>query len=418
LKMSKKLVFWAIVIFIILAFLTSVSEILFPFIFGLFIAYFFDPLVCRLVRNGMNRTLASGIIVGTFTATLIAIVALGAPVLAKQGQALAENIPHYYAQFKNEIIPDLERQMYKISPELAHQAKIEASNQADFVNIQKRVTKFVAHLLNSGTWLFNLLSLIFVTPFVSFYILRDWGGFKAKVDELLPRQYADTIKEQINKIDRTVSAYLRGQLNVCLILGTYNAVALTIAGLNFGFLIGFGAGLLCFIPFVGVAIGGLIGITVALFQYGFDPEQVGIIAAIFVFGQFIEGNFIAPKIVGDKVGVHPAWIIFGMLAGGSLLGFTGVILAVPLTAIINVLIQFAIEEYEKSEYYNGAKVRVNISDNLIYSDPSRAEAFTQEPPETIVMGPEKKYSDSRTGKKAKAAKAAKKKTIKKRVKAK
>jgi predicted PurR-regulated permease PerM len=349
--MNKKLIFWLIILLIIFAFLYSISNILFPFIFGILVAYFFDPVVCKLEKNGTNRAVASGLIIAIFMASVILIVTLTAPIIAKQGQDLAVAIPEYYEKIKTDVIPDLEKRIYKIAPEIAEQAKIEAQKQTDFTHVKEKVAKYAGKLLSSGAWLFNIISLLLITPIVSFYILRDWGNFIHKADDLLPRQYESTIKEQICKIDRTVSAFLRGQLNVCLILGTYFAIALTIAGLNFGLLLGFVAGMLCFVPFVGTMLGFLIAIIVAFFQFDGDLVQMGIIAAIFGLGQFVEGNFLTPKIVGDKIGVHPAWLIFGMLAGASLLGITGVILAVPLTAIINVLIQFAIEEYEKSEYY-------------------------------------------------------------------
>ena len=204
--------------------------------------------------------------------------------------------------------------------------------------------------------------------------MRDWAGFKAKVDELLPRQYEAKIKEQVTKIDNTVSAFLRGQLNVCIILGVYYAIGLTLAGLNFGMLIGFGAGVLSFVPFVGVLIGVIFGLVVAFFQFDGDIIRIGIVGAVFAVGQIAEGNFLTPKIVGDKIGVHPAWLIFGMLAGGSLLGLTGIILAVPLTAIINVLIQFAVEEYEKSDYYSGGKAEIRRQEKALQELKDKTEA--------------------------------------------
>lgn len=349
--MNKKLIFWGATLFIIFAFLYSISEILFPFIFGMLVAYFFDPVVLKLEKSGMNRALASGAIILTFTAILIAFIAITTPILAAQSREFVNTLPEYFEKLEDEIIPNIENWAYDIAPEITVQAKEEAEKQAELSNVQEQIGKFLGGLLSSSSWLFNLLSLIFITPIVSFYILRDWGNFTKEVDDLLPRQYEKTIKEQVSKIDHTVSAFLRGQLNVCLILGTYYAIALTLAGLNFGLLIGFFAGLFCFVPFVGAIVGTLIGLSVAFFQFDDDITRIIIIGVIFAIGQVVEGNILTPKIVGDKIGVHPAWLIFGMLAGGSLLGLTGVILSVPLTAIINVLIQFAIEQYEKSEYY-------------------------------------------------------------------
>lgn len=353
--MTKKIAFWLFIAVLIFSFLYAVSDILFPFIFGMLVAYFFDPLVSKLESKGLGRAAASGLVILSFTTVLIALISFAAPVMYKQGQSLIDSVPQYYAQLKNEIIPELEQKIYKLAPELAEQAKLGAQSQAEFSNIHDKINRFLANILSSSAWLFNLLSLIFITPIVSFYILRDWHGFKAEFESLLPRQYAPIIEEQLHKINQTVSAFLRGQMNVCLILGAFYAISLTIVGLNSGLLIGFMAGMLCFIPYVGTLAGMIIALSVAFFQYGADYTHIGIIAAIFAIGQICEGNYLTPKIVGEKVGIHPAWLIFGMLAGGSLLGLIGVILAVPLTAIINVMVQFAIQQYESSEYYSGSK---------------------------------------------------------------
>jgi predicted PurR-regulated permease PerM len=201
----------------------------------------------------------------------------------------------------------------------------------------------------------NLLSLFFITPVVTFYLLRDWDRIVAKIDALLPRQHAGVIRAQSREIDTTLAGFARGQATVCLILATYYATALMIAGLPFGLVVGMAAGLLTFIPYLG-AIGGFViafGIALVNFDGWSGPIAV---AAIFAAGQVVEGNVLTPKLVGDRVGLHPVWIIFALLAGGTLFGFLGLLLAVPVSAGIGVLVRFALSRYLASPVYLGRAV--------------------------------------------------------------
>lgn len=347
--MNKKFIFFGIVIFLLCAFFYSVSDILFPFVAGLLIAYLFDPVADRLQQNGVGRGVAAGIIIVAFFTILVVAGFFLGPVLIDQIKFLIESLPDYIEQIRDEFVPYIEEKFSEIDPNIVENAKEKTeANQGQFAEIMSEI---LAGILSSSFWLFNLISLIALTPFIAFYILRDWDKFIAKIDSLLPRDYAPTIRTQAKKVDDTIAGFLRGQLNVCIILGTFYSISLTIAGLNFGFAIGFLSGLLCFIPYIGTMLGIVIGIGVAFAQFDGDVEQIAIIAAIYAFAQVMEGNFLTPKIVGDKIGVHPAWLIFGMLAGGTILGVVGVLIAVPLTAIIGVLVKFALEEYETSEFY-------------------------------------------------------------------
>ena len=197
----------------------------------------------------------------------------------------------------------------------------------------------------------NVITLLFLTPVVAFYMLRDWDRLVAKIDELLPRHSALVIREQMAKIDETISAYLRGQVNVCFALSVYYVLALGLLNLKFFLIVGLVGGMLAFIPFVGAMSSFLAAMLIGWFQFG-DFASLAIIGGIYAFGQVLEGNILVPNLVGDKIGVHPVWIIFGMLAGATLFGFVGILLAVPLTAVIGVLARFAIERYRGSELYN------------------------------------------------------------------
>ncbi len=272
---------------------------------------------------------------------------LVAPVLFEQLYGFFKQVPTYISRFNLEILPHVKQQMGRIDPKIAQTISKEAG-----VFLSQLGTSVGAALEKVlKLWLLNLVSLVLVTPVVTFYLLRDWDGFVEKMEQLLPREHAPAIKKQWHAIDLTIAAFIRGQLNVCLLLGLFYGVALAALGLNFGSIIGLLTGLLSFIPYVGLLLGAGTGMVVAFFQYGGDPYHLGLVAGVFALGQVLDGSFITPKLVGDKIRLHPAWLIFGMLAGASLFGFVGVFIAVPLTAVIGVLVRFAIDRYVGSEYY-------------------------------------------------------------------
>ena len=208
----------------------------------------------------------------------------------------------------------------------------------------------LSNILSSSIAVINLFALIFITPIVTFYLLRDWDLALNKISTYIPKKYKVEVTDQFVAIDKVLSAYIRGQTNVCLILGVFYAVGLSMVGLDFGFLIGFLTGIFTFIPYFGVFIGMVIGTILALLQ--FDTYlPILLVLGVFILGQFIEGNFITPKLVGKKVGIHPVLIIFSLLVGGSLFGFLGVLFAIPTIAVIGVLVRSFFKKYIKSEFY-------------------------------------------------------------------
>ena len=214
----------------------------------------------------------------------------------------------------------------------------------------------VKGIWESGLALLNLLSLVFITPIVAFYLLRDWDRIIERVKNWLPRAYADDILEQARQIDETLAGFVRGQGLVCLILAVYYSVILSVVGLEFGLIVGIGAGLISFVPFVGAISGFVAGLGLAVFQFD-SWAWVGVVAAIFVVGQVLEGNVLTPKLVGERVGLHPVWVIFGALAGGALFGFVGVLIAVPVTAVVGVLMRYALGQYLDSRLYHGPSTK-------------------------------------------------------------
>jgi predicted PurR-regulated permease PerM len=204
-----------------------------------------------------------------------------------------------------------------------------------------------------GVAVINLLGLLFLTPVVTFYLLRDWPKVLAAIDGALPLDHADTIRRLAREANAATAGYLRGQALVCLCLGTLYGVGLSIVGLQFGFVIGMIAGVISFIPFVGTLVGATLSLGMALAQFPPDWISVGKVAGVFLIGHLLESNFLSPKLVGDRVGLHPVWIMFALLAGGSLVGFVGVLVAVPIAAIIGVLVRFLFERYHESSIYRG-----------------------------------------------------------------
>jgi predicted PurR-regulated permease PerM len=210
---------------------------------------------------------------------------------------------------------------------------------------------FLKSLWSGGRAVISLFSLMIITPVVAFYVLYDWHAVVDKVDSWLPLRYRDTIRMLASQIDRAIAGFLRGQALVCMILGLYYAVGLTIAGLSFGLLIGFASGVLTFIPYVGSVVGLVIGMIVAIVQFWPDLFSIFTVLTIFIIGQFLEGYVLSPKLVGESVGLHPVWLMFSLFAFAYLFGFVGLLIAIPLAAAVGVLLRFALAEYLASPLY-------------------------------------------------------------------
>lgn len=344
---TKNTLFWMALIVGFFVFLYLIRSVLLPFVLGAAAAYFLDPVADRLQRLKLGRTTSTLIITGVFFALIALAGFIGIPIVASQIASLLASLPDYVNQFNTVVIPSLTHKIEGLSPTLM--ADIKTSMASSSGMLARTTTDFMGGLLLSSIAFVNILSLVLITPIVMFYLLRDWDRIIKHLDSLLPHKHADVIREQCRIIDRTLAGFVRGQINVCLLLGLYYAIGLSLVGLNSGFLIGMITGFLAIFPFVGLLLGMLTGLTVAYFQFG-DLSSVLIVLAVFVSGQIIEGNFVTPKLVGDKVGLHPVWVIFAMLAGGALFGFVGVLIAVPFAAVAGVLIRFAISRYRVSEF--------------------------------------------------------------------
>jgi len=345
--------FWLAAAVVFLLVLWLLNDILLPFVVGMVVAYFLDPIVARLQRLGLSRTMATTAV--TVVAVLLA-VGIGMAVLPPlfgQVEGLIAKAPEYVVKASMRIQPLIEplRERLGMGPLSVQDLQAQAAQWAGKgLAVAGGVASQVAQ---GGVAIVNLLGLLFITPVVTFYMLRDWEKVLAAIDSALPLDHAATIRKLARESDTAIAGYVRGQALVCLCLGAIYAIGLTLVGLQFGLVIGLIAGAISFIPFVGTFVGAVMAIGMALVQ--FPPDWIGVVkvAAVFLFGQTLEGNVLSPKLVGDRVGLHPVWIMFALLAGGALFGFVGILIAVPTAAVIGVLVRHLIGRYRESAIYRG-----------------------------------------------------------------
>lgn len=340
---------WGVIVGTIVLLLVLLSPILLPFVAGMAVAYFLDPIADRLERWGMSRSWATTLIVVLFFLVAILLFILLIPAVINQLGSFIERLPEYIGILRDRVFPYIQDVASRFGIDLQFEVQRVLSNNRE--QAMKVLGDVLNGLLGGGWAVFNALSLVVITPVVSFYLLRDWDRLVAKVDAYLPREHAETIRAQAREIDRVLAGFVRGQVMVCLFLAAFYGIGLSVLGLQFGLFIGVTAGAISFIPYIGSALGFIVSVGVALAQFWPDFIWIGLIAGLFALGQFIEGNFLQPKLVGDRVGLHAVWIIFALLAGGSLFGFVGVLLAVPIFAVIGVLARFALERYRQSRLY-------------------------------------------------------------------
>lgn len=346
---KPKIYFWIGTALALVGFFVLFNNILMPFVLGTVIAYLLNPLVKFFAQEKIPRWLVSAGILLVFLIFLLIVLALIIPPLTRQMIALATDLPDY-----------IDRAAQALAPYVGWlQSRIGDGTMDDLPTMLKdNLGKLMAGaggvlvgLKAGGQAAASAVTTLVLTPLVAFFMMKDWPRITRWVHDLIPRQNKTMIEELLDKIDRKLAGFIRGQLTVAFVLGLGYAIALTIAGLNYGFLIGLSAGILSIIPLVGSTVGLLVSVIVAWIQTGGDWGFMAIIAGIFIAGQIIEGNILTPKLVGDSVGMHPLWILFALMAGGSLFGILGMLIAVPVAAVIGVLVSFFIVQYKKSPIY-------------------------------------------------------------------
>lgn len=328
----------------------ALREVLAPFIIGAAAAYLLDPVVVWLQRFGWSRALSTTVICVAFVGVVAGVIFLIVPVLYDQTMALIGALPDLVSRGLDLVQNNLHKFAARLSPEQYEKVQETVGSHAG--EAVGWLAGLFAGLWSGGLAIINVISLVFITPLVTFYLMRDWPKVVASVDKCLPRDHAGTIRAVLADIDRALAGFIRGQAFVCLFLGVAYTITLTIAGLQFALLLGIVIGVLAIIPIVGTAIGAVSCITLAVVQFG-NWQDVLTVAAIFAVIQSFEGNILQPKLVGDRVGLHPLWIVFALMAGGALVGFLGILLAVPMAAVIGVLARFGISRYLAGSFYRG-----------------------------------------------------------------
>jgi predicted PurR-regulated permease PerM len=343
---SHQLRYWGIAAAVFFLLIWFLGDVLLPFIVGGAIAYFLDPIADRLERAGLSRVTATTVISLIALLAVVLLVLAVIPTLVNQLTALVNAAP--------DIAKRLQGFLLERFPELADSTSTIRQTLAELgAAIQARGGELVQGVLSSALGVISVVLFIVVVPVVAFYLLLDWDDMVAKIDRMLPLDHAPTIRRLAGEINTVLAGFVRGQVSVCLALGTFYAVALMAAGLQFGLIVGAIAGAITFIPYVGSLVGGALALGLALFQFWGDWVQIGIIAAIFAVGQFVEGNILTPRLVGKSVGLHPVWLLFALSAFGTVFGFVGMLIAVPVAASIGVLTRFGIERYRASLLYQG-----------------------------------------------------------------
>jgi predicted PurR-regulated permease PerM len=346
LSANEQVRYWGVGLAVMLVALWMLGNVLLPFVTGMAIAYFLDPVADRLEAAGTSRSVATTIITLVALIVILLMLIILVPLLVRQTAGFVVALPDYVQQFQSfmsERFPAVFEEGSPVRQGLASLIDLIRSKGGELANA----------LLASAFTIVDMAIFIVVAPVVAFYMLLDWDRMVATIDGWIPRDHLEVVRHLAREVDRVLAGFVRGQLTVCAILGTFYAVALMGVGLQFGLVVGLLAGLLTFIPYVGSVIGGVLSIGLALFQFWDAPQWIVVVVVIFVIGQTLEGNFLTPKLVGRSVGLHPVWLMFALSSFGSFMGFTGMLIAVPVAAMLGVFFRFGIGQYLAGRLYVG-----------------------------------------------------------------
>jgi predicted PurR-regulated permease PerM len=338
----KKWAVWGSIVGVCL-FTYLTRGILLPFLTGLAVAYFLDPIADKLEERKVPRSIAAALVIGLFFFIIIGAVLAFWPILQGQLLAASKTLPEAVAKFR----PWLDQILVSLT------AKTGITLGGDAESLLAGFSEQALHQLNlllnsivrSGLAVFNMLTLALISPVVAFYLLRDWDHMVNKVNSWLPTDVAPVVREQMKNVDTVLAGFVRGQLMVSVIMGVMYGLGWSLVGLELGLVLGVLAGIMAFIPFVGALFAALIAVALAIGQWGFDSGHIGFVVLVFVVVQIIESSFLTPKLVGERVGLHPVWVLFAVFAGGEILGFVGVLVAVPAAAATAVFVRFTIKQY-------------------------------------------------------------------------
>ncbi len=344
---------WLLIALIVGWLIWLLAPVLTPFVCAALLGWLGDPWVDRLERAGRSRTTAVILVFTLMSLLLVLALVILVPMIERQVVTVIESLPTYRDWFVQTALPWVER---RTGLELV--AWLDPDRVTEWIRGHWQQAGGVAATLfgyfsRSGfavmAWVANLVLL----PILTFYFLRDWDTLVERVAALVPRDHIATVTRLAMESNEVLGAFLRGQFLVMLALGAIYAIGLSVVGLKVGLLVGIIAGLISFVPYLGTATGIVLGVIAALVQSSGDWSLVAMVMGVFVVGQMLEGYVLTPRIVGDRIGLHPVAVIFAIMAGGQLFGFLGMLLALPIAAIANVLLRFAHERYTQSRLYAG-----------------------------------------------------------------
>lgn len=381
---------WLLLVGVLCAVFYWFGSALTPFIVAGLFAYLFNPVVEKLERHRIGRSLGVSLLFLVLTLVLVGIVLVLIPFMQKQVTRFIDQLPNWIAWAKNVAAPWL-AQRFGFSFEMFDSEGVIALLQDHWREAGGLAGTLVAKVSKSGfavvAWLLNLV----IVPVAAFYLLRDWNLLVERIHALLPRHIEPVVARLVRESDETLGAFLRGQLSVMIILGVLYGFGLWAVGISVGPLIGMIAGLISFVPYLGAIVGVAMGVIAALVQYQ-DAFHVVLVLIVFTTGQLLEGYVLVPKLVGDRIGLHPVAVMFAILAGGELFGFTGVLMALPLAAVIMVLLRYAYQRYTQSEMYQDPAPESGIVLESSIAESTRAAAEVVRKP--VVTKPEPAAPDS------------------------
>ena len=362
LSLRNQVLIWVGVAAVSLLLIWTFRGILLPFVVGMALAYVLNPLVNQVERTRLNRGWSAAIVLLIVLSIVVGIMVVVVPLVYQQVYGLAFRLPGYIGQLRdlaNQWIPALNEWL---GPERA--AQLESSLTDALNNVPAITATITAYIAQSGLTVISGFAIIVFSAVVAFYLLLDWRGMVDGVERLLPLDHKVEVRGILNDIDRSMAGVVRGQGSVVLVLALYYSTALTVSGISFGFAIGLITGLISFVPFVGFFTGFILSMIIATVQFWPDWWAIVGVLAIFLVGQFLEGNILYPKLVGSSIGINPVWLMFSLFAFASLFGFVGLLLAVPLSAIAAVLTRFAVQKYRQSQLYLGQNGAIDVDSNI------------------------------------------------------
>ena len=349
--LRNQVLIWIAFLIVLILLLWLFRGILLPFVVGAALAYLLNPLVNQLQNWRFSRGWATAVVLLSVITIFISVFFMFVPLIGQQIIGLIQRMPGY--------VSDLQALIVRWSPEInewlgpERAAQLEASISDMATQVLGFIATLPAELVNIGLTGAGVIGFTLLTPVVAFYLLLEWEGMVRGLQGLLPRDSRPEINHILSDIDKSMAGVIRGQGGVLLVDAAFYATALSLIGLNFGLAVGLIAGLLSFIPFVGFAVGFVLSLGIAIVQFWPNYWMIVAVCGIFLGWQFVEGNILYPKLVGGSININPVWLMFALLAFGALFGFVGLLLAVPLAAIVAVLVRYGVRKYKESALYLG-----------------------------------------------------------------